>query len=68
MNWAHWVVAALACLGIALTLYSAIESGRVLAGTYVFDRTKSPASYWFFVILRGISFVGIGVYFVSSRN
>lgn len=68
MNWAHWVIAALACLVAALTFYRAIKSGKVLAGVQVFDRTRSPTSYWLFVILRGASVVAIGVYFVFSQN
>ena len=68
MNWPHWAIALLACIFILFTLYRAIKSGNVLAGMQVFNRTKSPNSYWFFVILRGASVVAIGVYFVFSRN
>jgi hypothetical protein len=61
------VLAALAFSIASLPTYGAIKSGKVLAGAAVFDRARSPASYWFFVIARGASVFAIGVYFAFNR-
>jgi hypothetical protein len=68
MSWPHWAIAALACLvGIAL-LYRSIKSGKVMAAWRVFDRTKSPISYWFLVAMRGLFVVVFVVYFAFDRS